>query len=206
MSEWTLQWDPSISSSAAPATVPVGAQLAMHAAALLTSGFGRQKGRNSRALLSQTKRKGEEKAFLLCTQGVGGSTTSGVVGHGGAAPTKLRRPNPLTTNLRFVAEQINDHLRRQETNSDVAELEQRNCRTTDIVVDGVDDEQIAKACSQRQADNGVDIVVDQQRASSRRSRNRKASKRTWTSQRNHKGEEIKDKKKTETSINGSNNK
>ncbi|KAK9165651.1 hypothetical protein Scep_000842 [Stephania cephalantha] len=36
------------------------------------------------------------------------------------------------TNLRFVAEQINDHLRRQETNSDVAESEQRNCRTADI--------------------------------------------------------------------------
>ncbi|KAK9104298.1 hypothetical protein Scep_021142 [Stephania cephalantha] len=55
-----------------------------------------------------------------------------------------QRP-PKTTNLRFVAEQINDHIRRQETDFDVAESEQRNCRTTDIRVDGVDDGQIAKA-------------------------------------------------------------
>ncbi|KAK9157200.1 hypothetical protein Scep_003774 [Stephania cephalantha] len=49
-----------------------------------------------------------------------------------------------TTNLRFVAEQIHDHLRWQETYSDVAESEQRKCRTTDIRVDGVDDGHIAK--------------------------------------------------------------
>ncbi|KAK9082513.1 hypothetical protein Syun_031295 [Stephania yunnanensis] len=47
-----------------------------------------------------------------------------------------------TTNLRFVAEHINDHLRRQETDSDVAESKQRNCRTVDI---RVDDGHIAKA-------------------------------------------------------------
>ncbi|KAK9118230.1 hypothetical protein Scep_016323 [Stephania cephalantha] len=46
-----------------------------------------------------------------------------------------QRP-PKTTNLRFVAEQINDHLRRQDTYSDVAESEQRNCRTTYIRVGG----------------------------------------------------------------------
>ncbi|KAK9132391.1 hypothetical protein Scep_011919 [Stephania cephalantha] len=55
-----------------------------------------------------------------------------------------QRP-PKTTNLRFIAEQINDHRRRQENGSDVAESEQRNCRTTDIRVDGVDDRQIAES-------------------------------------------------------------
>ncbi|KAK9162972.1 hypothetical protein Syun_003874 [Stephania yunnanensis] len=34
---------------------------------------------------------------------------------------------------------INDHRRRQETDSDVAGSEQRNCRTADIRVDGVSD-------------------------------------------------------------------
>ncbi|KAK9167603.1 hypothetical protein Scep_002794 [Stephania cephalantha] len=55
-----------------------------------------------------------------------------------------QRP-PKTTNLRFVAEQINDHQRRQETDYDVAESEQRNRRTADIRVDGVDDGQIAES-------------------------------------------------------------
>ncbi|KAK9133504.1 hypothetical protein Scep_013032 [Stephania cephalantha] len=43
------------------------------------------------------------------------------------------------------AEMINDHRRQQETDSDVAESEQRNCRTADIRVDGVNDGQIAKS-------------------------------------------------------------
>ncbi|KAK9157180.1 hypothetical protein Scep_003754 [Stephania cephalantha] len=53
-----------------------------------------------------------------------------------------------TTNLRFVAEHINDRLRRQETDSDVAESEQRNCRTTDIRVD--DDVKIAESTASKQ--------------------------------------------------------
>ncbi|KAK9119079.1 hypothetical protein Scep_017172 [Stephania cephalantha] len=55
-----------------------------------------------------------------------------------------QRP-PKMTNLRFVVEHINDHERRHETDSDVVELEQRNCRTTNIKVNRVDDGQIAES-------------------------------------------------------------
>ncbi|KAK9104114.1 hypothetical protein Scep_020958 [Stephania cephalantha] len=53
-----------------------------------------------------------------------------------------QRP-PKTTNLRFVAEHINDHLRRQETDYDVAE--QNNGTVKQRKVDGVDDVHIAKS-------------------------------------------------------------